>query len=152
MAKSEKLTSFFEIFDNLNDHRIDRRKMHPIREILLVTLAGTAAGCEGWSDIELFGKQRLETLREYCDFTHGIPSDDTLRRFFRAVNPEQFQTLFIEWACQWNIKEKEAEKSKTLAIDGKTSRGSQDGATNALHLVSTYAVEEHLVFGQVAVD
>jgi hypothetical protein len=48
-------------------------------------------------DIELFSQQRLSFLRHYQAFAHGVPSDDTLRRFFRAVDPEQFQTLFIQW-------------------------------------------------------
>ena len=79
---AQKITSFFKIFEDLKDHRVERRKLHPLPEILLVTLAGIAANCEGWSDIELFAKQRLVLFREYLDFANGIPSDDTLRRFF----------------------------------------------------------------------
>ncbi|MEL6710966.1 MAG: transposase family protein [Pseudomonadota bacterium] len=98
MSKANaQLTSFFKIFEALEDHR----KLHPLPEISLVILAGIAANSEGWSDIELFTKQRLELLREYLDFVNGVPSDDTLRRFFRAVDPEQFQRLFTTWATRW---------------------------------------------------
>ncbi|MEL6710967.1 MAG: ISAs1 family transposase, partial [Pseudomonadota bacterium] len=37
-------------------------------------------------------------------------------------------------------------------MGGKTSQGSRDGSQSALHLVSAYAVDQHLVFGEVGVD
>ncbi len=89
------------------------------------------AGCDGWCDIELFAKQRLELLRQYRAFASGVPSDDTLRRFFRVVDSKQFQQLFSQWTSEWF---KPTEQDKTIAIDGKTLRGSADGATRALHL------------------
>lgn len=39
-----------------------------------------------------------------------------------------------------------------VAVDGKTLRGSQDGATRALHLVSAFATEARLVLAQVATE
>ena len=72
--------------------------------------------------------------------------------FFRAVDPKQFQTLFTTWAKQWKINKKTSEHNATLAIDGKTSRGSAERGSSALHLVSAYSVDQHLVFGEVAVD
>ena len=148
MGTPKELASFFDIFDQLDDPRVERTRLYPMGEILLVTLCGVAAGCDGWSDIELFAQQRLSFLRRYQAFKHGVPSDDTLRRFFRAVDPEQFQTLFI----QWMHEVVGADQVRHIAIDGKTARGSADGAQNALHLVSAYASETHLVLGQQAVD
>ena len=36
-----------------------------------------------------------------------------------------------------------------IAIDGKTLRGSHDGAQSAIHLVSAFASEAGIVLGQV---
>lgn len=58
---------------------------------------------DGWIDIEAFGKAKQVFLRKYLDYENGIPSDDTLSRFFRALDPEQFQEKFISWAKQLTI-------------------------------------------------
>ena len=141
MPLPKELASFFDTFEALDDPRIDRTKWYSVAEILLVTICGVAAGCEGWDDIELFAKQRLAFLRRYQPLTHGIPSDDTLRRFFRAVDPEQFQRLFAQWMAQClDVPVPDPH----IAIDGKTLRGSADEVKRALHLVSAYASEERL--------
>ena len=145
MAMAKELESFFDVFEQLEDPRIERSKLHPVAEILLVTLCGVIAGCDGWREIELFGKHRLDFLRQYRRFEYGIPSDDTLRRFFRAIDPKQFQQLFSQWmgGCFGT----QVDQTK-IAIDGKTLRGSADGAKRALHLVSAFASEARVVLGQ----
>lgn len=148
MTVPKEIESFFDIFEQLEDPRVDRTKRHPLAEILLATVSGVAAGCDGWADIELFTQQRLDFLRQYQPFKNGAPSDDTLRRFFRAIDPEQFQALFAQW-MKTSMPTKGA--SDVLAIDGKTLRGSVDGACNALHLISAYASEARLVLAQQTV-
>lgn len=78
----EKEIEFIDFFSQIPDHRLDRRKLHPVEEILLVTFCGMIAGCDSWEDLELFGKTKIEYLRRYLPFKKSIPSDDTLRRFF----------------------------------------------------------------------
>ena len=75
-----------DVFGQLNDPRIDHRKLHPLPEILLLTLCAVICGAESWDDIELFGNAKLDFLRTFLPFENGIPSDDTLRRFFRAID------------------------------------------------------------------
>jgi predicted transposase YbfD/YdcC len=115
-------------------------------EILLLTLCAIICGAESWDDIELFGEAKLDFLRSFLPFKNGIPSDDTLRRFFRAIDPQQFQRLFVEWIQAWLSPEV---ANKVIAIDGKTLRGSHDGAHSAIHLVSAFASEAGIVLGQV---
>ncbi len=136
---------FIDFFKEVPDHRIDRRKLHPVEEILLVAFCGTIGGCDSWDDLELFGKTKLDTLRRYLPFEHGAPSDDTLRRFFRALDSEAFESCFIKWveSFQLNLA------SKIIAIDGKTSRCSFDKDAKAMHMVSAFASELNLVLGQV---
>jgi hypothetical protein len=52
------------VFGQLDDPRIERKKLHPMPEILLLTLCAIICGAESWDDIELFG----------------------LRGFFRAID------------------------------------------------------------------
>jgi predicted transposase YbfD/YdcC len=142
--KSEEM-DFLDIFGQLDDPRIDRKKLHPMPEILLLTLCAVICGAESWDDIETFGYAKVEFLRRYLPYVHGIPSDDTLRRFFRAIDPTQFQRLFIEWIRAWLHPEV---ADKVVAIDGKTLRGSRDGEQLPIHLVSAFASEAGIVLGQ----
>ena len=139
---------FLDCFSELDDPRIDRKKRHPLGEILLLTLCGVICGCEGWGDIERFGRHKLSYLRRFLSYTNGVPSDDTLRRFFRAICPKQFRNGFIRWVKSFQL----GLEAGVIAIDGKTSRHSFDQDKSALHLVSAFASETRLVLGQVATD
>ena len=138
-----------DVFNQLKDPRIERRKLHPMPEILLLTLCAVICGAESWNDIELFGRAKIDFLRTFLPFKNGIPSDDTVRRFFRAIDSNPFHRLFIEWIRAWlNTKV----FNKVIAIDGKTLRGSHDGAQSAIHLVSAFATESRIVLGQMKAD
>ena len=135
---------FLDEFQELEDPRIERCKLHKMEEILFLTICGVLCGCESWIDIELFGKSKKKFLTNFFSYQNGIPSDDTLRRFYRALNPKTFQKSFRNWMQKFAVNIKE----EIIAIDGKTSRKSFDGAQKALHLVSAFATESRLVLGQ----
>lgn len=44
--------SFLDHFEDFPDHRINRKKLYIVQEILLVALCGTILGCE---DLEEYG-------------------------------------------------------------------------------------------------
>lgn len=128
---------FLKYFASLEDPRVDRGKLHAVDEILLLTLAGIMCGCETWEDIEEFGAIKEEFLKSLLPFKNGIPSDDTLRRFFKSIDYKQFQACFIGWVKSMRVNVTKG----VVAIDGKTSRGSNDGAEKALHMISAFASE-----------
>ncbi len=88
---------FLDAFQELEDPRIDRCKMHSMEEVLFLTICGVLCGCESWNDIENFGKVKVEFLRGYLPYKEEVPSDDMLRRFNRALEPRSFQNCFTEW-------------------------------------------------------
>ena len=145
--KSEQL-GFLDFFKTIPDHRISRHKRHEVEEILLVTFCGIITGCEGWNDIELYGKTKNNFLKKYFPFKSGIASDDTLRRFFRALDPDKFESCFVAWVKSFQLNV----ESKVIAIDGKTSRRRFDGENKSLHFLSTFASELGLSLGQIKVD
>ena len=142
-ANEEVRESFEDFINGLDDPRIDRNKLHGVEEILFLTLTAIICGCEGWRDIERFGKIKLEFLRTVFPYTHGIPSDDTMRRFFRALDPENFRTCFVTWAKALKLP-----GNNHLAIDGKVSRHSFDGEENPLHMVTAFASDCRMVLAQ----
>lgn len=115
-------------------------------EILLATLCAAICGAEGWQDVEDFGNAKIDYLRQFLPYKNGIPSDDTFRRFFRALAPEKFQELFREW-----IKSLQS-KINHIAIDGKTARHSFEGDGQMLHMISAYATETRVVLAQEKVS
>jgi predicted transposase YbfD/YdcC len=104
------------------------------------------AGCKGWEDIEDFGETRIEWLRQYGDFSKGIPTHDTIARVISRLNPEQFQSSFIRWMgeiCSPSDNE-------VIAIDGKTLKGSynRQDRHSSIHMVSAFATMSGMVLGQ----
>ena len=85
--------NFLDIFQGIDDPRSERNRLYTMSEILLVTLSASICGAEGWQDVEDFGKSKLDYLKSFLPYHNGIPSDDTLRRFFRSLDPEKFQEL-----------------------------------------------------------
>ena len=142
---AEDKVGFIDFFKRIPDHRIDRKKLHSVEEILLLTFCGMIAGCDSWNDLELFGKTKLDYLRRYLPYVHGVPSDDTLRRFFRALDPEIFEQCFIEWVRSFQLDV----ANKVVAIDGKTSRRSFDGDNRPMHLISAFVSELGITLGQL---
>ena len=139
---------FLDYFGELEDEREQYKVLHPVHEILFVTLCAVIGGAEGWEDIETYGESKIEFLREHLPYRNGIPSDDTLRRFFRALDPKRFGEIFVEFVRSFLP----GTADTLIAIDGKTSRRSHDGAQKSLHLVSAFASEARLVLAQVATD
>ena len=146
MSKEEP--GFIDLLKEIPDHRIDRKKLYPVEELMLLTICGLSAGADGWDDLELFGKLKLNDLRKYFPFENGTPSDDTLRRFFRTLDPLKFEEFFMRWVKSFQLDL----ENKIIAVDGKVSRRSFDGDNKPLHLVSAFASELGITLGQVKTE
>jgi len=137
-----------DYFDQLDDPRVDRTKLHALTEILFIAIAGTLAGAEGWRELEAFGHAKRPWLIRYLDLPHGIPSDDTFRRVISRLNPTRFEACFRTWMAAAVAQSDGA----LISIDGKTLRGSHDGGQPPLHLVSAWAEANRLVLVQEPVE
>jgi hypothetical protein len=62
------------------------------------------AGCDSWDDLEIFGEMKLKYLRKYLSYENGIPSDDTLRHFFRVLEPERFDIVFYKMGKKFSAR------------------------------------------------
>ena len=94
---TKKKPVFLYYFDDLEDPRIDRKKLYPLVEILFIVLCGSACGAESWRDYVLFGKEKLSFLKEYFPFEKGVPSKNTFYRVFAALEPDSFKSNFMDW-------------------------------------------------------
>ncbi|OGV33543.1 MAG: hypothetical protein A3E88_02810 [Legionellales bacterium RIFCSPHIGHO2_12_FULL_35_11] len=142
-------SSFESHFGELSDPRIERSKLYPLSEILFVVLSGSICGAESWRDFVLFGKEKLDFMRQYYPFEHGIPCKNTFSRVFAALDTEAFKRCFIEW-----VKSLQTILKDVIAIDGKTLCSSINEAcgASAIHMVSAFATGARLVLAQQKVD
>jgi predicted transposase YbfD/YdcC len=148
---------FHDCFDQVEDPRIPGRTTHPLHSILFLVLAATIADADGPEEIECFGKERLDWLGQFADFSEGIPSHDTIGRVLSLIKPDQFQQALLGWhikLCQEPGQCAEEASPVHVAIDGKTSRGSYTDAdkSNAIHFVSAWASKHGVTLGQTEVD
>jgi hypothetical protein len=135
------------LFAQVEDPRMERTKLHRLRDSLIVAICGVICGAEGWTEIEEVGKAKEAFFTHLLDLPNGIPSHDTFGRVFALLDPKQFEASFVQWVqgISKTIK-------GVVAIDGKTLRRSHDRAAGkkALHLVSAWAVENRMVLAQIA--
>jgi predicted transposase YbfD/YdcC len=137
------------IFAQVEDPRMDRTKLHRLRDIIILAICGVICGAEGWVEIEEFGKAKQAWFTELLQLPNGIPSHDPFGRVFALMDPKQFEASFLHW-----VQGISTAVPGVIAIDGKTLRRSHDHAAGkkALHLVSAWAVENRLVLAQVATE
>ena len=133
-SEKEFLQGFEECFGAIKDGRQASKIDHPLIEILFLSVVAVAGGAFSWGMIEYFGKAHLPILRSYYPFKNGTPSDDTIRRVFEAIDPENMNGLLQ----QYFTKDLNLE-GKHVAIDGKTLRGSRYNNTRAVHMLNVYA-------------
>src|ERR1700730_1342890 len=137
------------IFAQVEDPRMDRTKLHRLRDIIILAICGVICGAEGWVEIEEFGKAKQAWFTELLQLPNGIPSHDTFGRVFALMDPKQFEASLVHWVQRISTAVR-----GVIAIDGKTLRRCHDHAAGkkALHLVSAWAVENRLVLAQVATE
>lgn len=140
------LTTLAEI----EDPRRVKSTTYRLMDVLFVALCGAIAGCDTWPEIVEFAKYRLRWLRQFVGLEEGVPTDDTFRRVFAALDTGRFAGQLLSWTQHLQT----LSKGRVIAIDGKTLCNSFDDATGkkALHLVSAWSVNNHLVLGQIATE
>lgn len=142
-ARLGELSAFAELSDPRS-----RRCRYPLEELMLVALGAVASGAEDWVSVADWGRIRLEWLRRLLPFEHGIASHDTFNRVFALLDAQAFEACFVRWMqplCP-------SVAGATIAIDGKSVRGSRTGGAAMVHLVSACHTDSGLTLGQVRTE
>ena len=139
--------SLIEHFSKLEDPRVERNKKHELMDVIVLCVCAVVSGAEGWSDIEEFGRAKLDWLRRYAPLANGVPVDDTIARIISALSVSGFQDCFTSWMEDVV----DFSGGEIIAVDGKAHRRSHDHrkGVKALHMVSAWACRNQLVLGQV---
>jgi predicted transposase YbfD/YdcC len=140
--------SLIEHLQVIQDPRIHRTRRHDLRSILIMALCATIAGADNWVEVAEFCRSRRQWFDTLVPLPSGVPSHDTFARVFRLLDGGQ-----LENACQQWLQQMAGQVQGTVAIDGKSVRGSRKGdVSKALHMVSAWASDMGLLLGQCKVD
>ncbi|WP_158288404.1 ISAs1 family transposase [Mucilaginibacter psychrotolerans] len=154
-------TSFHKHFRWIPDPRRGNHKLHNLVEVLLLSVIAVICGAESWYDMEAFGNDKKEFLKQFLSLEHGIPSHDTFNRVFMVIDVRLFERAFRAWtaelsqvlAAQKQVRDEGPVEKTIIAIDVKSVRKSacRQQGLGALHLVSAWSAHNQLVLGQYKV-
>ncbi len=144
---SREIVTYFE---EVTDPRVERGSNHPLLEMIFISLVGYLCGCNDWSSVARFARDREPWFSKYIELPFGVPSHDTFSRVFARLDTAQFLVAMHAWVDRFagNLR------GQGVAIDGKVLRGSFDKAVgqSALHTLTAYATATRLCLRQMKVD
>ena len=145
----EAQLSLMELLEGLHDPRRAQGKRHPLPALLGLAVVGMLAGMTSYQAIVQYGKERGWDFLQHLGFTtrRGL-CKATYSRVFRRIDVADFEARVSRWIGARLGRD----DAPHIAIDGKTARGSRDGNTPGVHLVSAYAPDVKAVLAQLRVD
>ena len=144
MADPIAPTGLMEHFAELEDPR-SRCSPHALLELLLTAIGAILSGADTWVAVSVWGRAKLDWLRQFLPFENGIASHDTFGRVFALLDSAVFERCFLAWMrslCG-------AFEGLQIALDGKTIRRSQTAGQKAIHVVSAFSHQLGVTLGQI---
>lgn len=135
-----------QAFARLPDPRKSRNQIYPLIDIIGVAIIGILCSGNDWVNVVKWANAYEGWFRSVGLCLNGVPSHDTIGRFFRLVNPKAFESCFSQWVQTL------ADKIQgVVAIDGKTICNSGDilNGKKASHIVTAFAAENDIILGQL---
>jgi hypothetical protein len=141
-------TSLQELFATLPDPRQPRGRRHPLVALLNLTAVALLAGMKSLEAIAQFARDHGLPFRLTLGFTRlDSPCKATLSNLFRALDIDTYERALAAW-----LAARCPDLGDTLALDGKTLRGSGTYQVPGVHLLAAYAPQVAGVVGQIRVD
>lgn len=143
---SVRQTSVMSSFSIIPDPRKARNQIYSVFDLITISILGILCGADDWVEISLWATANDAWLKEFDICVNGVPSHDTLSRFFRYLDPKVFEQCFISWT-----QRVAKVVGGVIALDGKTICNSADkaGGTRAIHVVSAFSADNDMVLGQL---
>lgn len=145
-SKKSKTLAFVlvEHFEQIEDPRIDRTKLHPLSDLLTIALCSTLAGGTTWEDMqEWAAAQDEDWLKDSLglQLPNGIPHHDTFARTISRIPPQELEP------CLSSILAKFKKPGESISIDGKVLRGSHDAEAGkgALTMLNAWANDSRIM-------
>ena len=93
------MKELLDYVSTVTDIRQEKKVQHKMMmDIIMLVFFAMLANADDWVEMEVFGKEHEDFLRNYLELPNGIPSHDTLQRVFVMV-PSEFMESFQK---RWN--------------------------------------------------
>lgn len=135
-----------QAFAKLPDPRKSRNQIYPLIDIIAVAIIGILCSGNDWVNVVRWANAYENWFQSVGLCLNGVPSHDTIGRFFRLVDPKAFESCFVAWIQMITDK-----IQGVIAIDGKTICNSGDmfHEQKATHIVTAFAAENDIILGQL---
>lgn len=138
------------LFVSMPDPRMIKKCSHKLQDILFIALSTLICNGEDFEDMELFGKQNEDWLREILELPGGIPTHDTFNRVFQKLEPYALSHV-LKKSGQALIDTLE---DKQICFDGKKIKGvsPKSKGNKGLWILSAWVSESRVCAGQTKVE
>ena len=139
----------------ITDPRSNHGKRHPLETVLSIAVCAVLCGCRGYRGIGAWSESlSSEELIRFGSSWKTPPSEPTIRRVIQRVDADEFDNQIGQWLLEQKLPAgSDNLNGSGIAIDGKTLRGSHDGANKkAIHLLGAVIHKEGVVIAQDEVD
>lgn len=142
----KEFTMLLQSLNSIEDPRINRRKLHPLVSILVISLCAAIGGIVDWEEVVDFAQRREDFFKKLVPLPHGIPSKDTFARVIERIHPSILQAVTNEWRQSIEIT---SNVDDHIILDGKKLRASRDGDNKkACYLVNAWASKQGALITQ----
>jgi predicted transposase YbfD/YdcC len=138
------MRKMLDYFKEMKDYRQAWKVKHQLTEIVVIIICAVVSGAENIAEIALWSRCKESWLRTILVLEHGLPSQDTLERFMRYMDPKGFKRSFLHWVRSVA----KVTNGEIIPIDGKALCGSKDGENKAILMVSAWASTNGIVLAQ----
>ena len=139
--------SLVELLATIPEPRKPRGRIHPLTSVLSLAVLAMLAGMKSLEAIAQFGRDHGAGLAFALGFRRKkTPAKSTFSEIFRVIDLEAFEAVLRVWM------QGRSTAVQTIALDGKTLKGSRDGQVPAVHLLAAFAPDNAAVLGQLRVD
>ena len=81
-----KGVSLVEHFEDLEDFRVERTKIHQLSDVIVIAICAVKCGADNRVEIEESGQAERDWLEAMLGLPNGIPSHDSFGRIFAMLD------------------------------------------------------------------
>jgi hypothetical protein len=140
--------SLTEVLADIPDPRSGHGRIHPLPAVLSLVVLGLLLGRQSLAGIARLGRQYGAPLAHALGFRRGkTPTKALLSGLLRRLDAPAVEAALSRW-----VRSRLTTEPGQVSLDGKTLKGSRDGAVPGHHLVAAYAPQVSAVLAQLRVD
>jgi hypothetical protein len=138
---------------DIPDPRGRHGRQHPLSAVLALACCAILCGARGYAAIGQWAHDQDIGLMHRLGFTRRPPKSGGIRKVLMAVPPAALEAALTRWAeaLLGSIPAAGRGLPDPFALDGKSARGSFDGLSKAVHLLSLVAHRSGLTVAQAEV-